>query len=198
MPSTDANSRNINEMSYPTQQVFIHKGSWDDESRLHPVMKWMETYTYEFDRTQVFTKGGSPNDWLTSDFSVTLSDGTRITGMESALQALKEKYAPFSGGQKHDSTELLMWEDGEQWVMFGSAKVYVGFDGVDVAKEIRDLQGEAWHAAIRATYRFVYVREESKHGGFKMKEAVIYADPMPAIEFMLKQGIVSAKDLGLA
>jgi hypothetical protein len=31
-----------------------------------------------------------------------------------------------------------------------------------------------------------------------MKEAVIYADPMPAIEFMLKQGIVSAKDLGLA
>ena len=31
-----------------------------------------------------------------------------------------------------------------------------------------------------------------------MKETRIYADPMPAVEFMLKQGIVTAKDVGLA
>lgn len=43
-------------MSYPTTQVFIHKGSWDDETRQHPVMHWMEQYTKEFDRSRAFGK----------------------------------------------------------------------------------------------------------------------------------------------
>lgn len=183
------------EMSYPTQPVFVHKGSWDDETRLHPVMQWMEDYTHEFDRTRAFATG-SPSDWLTSDFSVQLSDGTRITGMKDAIHALTEKYAPFSGGHKHDPTELLTWEEGDHWCMFGHAKCFIGFEGV--AASVKDPQGQSWNVVVEATYRFVYVKDESGTGGYKMRETKIYADPTPAVEFMMKQGIASAKDLGLA
>lgn len=31
--------------SLPTKEAFIHTGSWDDETRQHPAMKWMEQYT---------------------------------------------------------------------------------------------------------------------------------------------------------
>jgi hypothetical protein len=184
-------------MSYPTQPVFIHKGSWNANTRLHPVMEWMEQYTYEFDRTRAFATG-SPSEWLTPDFSVQHSDGTRFTGMEAAVKSLTSKYAPFSGGHKHDPTELLTWEEGEQWCMFGHAKCFIGFDGASVAADVTDLQGRSWNVVVEATYRFVYVRDESGHGGIKMKETRIYADPMPAVEFMLKHNIASAKDLGLA
>lgn len=184
-------------MSYPTQQVFIHKGSWDSETRLHPVMEWMEQYTYEFDRTRAFATG-SPGDWLTSDFSVQLSDGTRIAGMQAAIKALTEKYAPFSGGHKHDPTELLTWEEGDHWCMFGHAKCFIGFDGTGSTAEVKDPQGKAWNVVIEATYRFVYVKDDSGRGGIRMKETRIYADPMPAVGFMLEQGIVTAKDIGLA
>jgi len=182
-------------MSYPTKPVFVHKGSWDDETRQHPLMKWMEDYTHEFDRTRAFATG-SPSDWLTSDFSVQLSDGSRITGMQDAIKALTEKYAPFSGGHKHDPTELLTWEEGDHWCMFGHAKCFIGFEGVEA--NVKDPQDQSWNVVVEATYRFVYVKDESGQGGYKMRETKIYADPMPAVEFMLKQGIVSAKDLGLA
>src|SRR5690242_12634653 len=28
-------------MAFPTQPAFVHYGTWDDESRKHPAMKWM-------------------------------------------------------------------------------------------------------------------------------------------------------------
>ena len=39
LPST------ISTMSYPTQPIFIHRGDWNDETRKHPAMKFMEDYT---------------------------------------------------------------------------------------------------------------------------------------------------------
>jgi hypothetical protein len=32
-------------MSYPTQPAFIHTGTWDDETRKHECMKWMQVYS---------------------------------------------------------------------------------------------------------------------------------------------------------
>lgn len=159
-------------------------------------MAWMEQYTYEFDRSRAFASG-SASDWLTADFSVQHSDGMRVAGREAAVASMTEKYAPFTGGHKHDPTELLMWKEGEQWCMFGHAKCFVGFEGAAGAK-VEDPQGEAWDVVVEATYRFVYVEDEGGRGGIKMKETLIYADPTPAMQFMVKQGVVSAKDLGLA
>lgn len=184
-------------MTYPTQSVFVHSGSWNASSRQHPVMDWMEKYTREFDRSRAFATG-TPSDWLTADFSVQMSDGTRISGREEAVQALTEKYAPFTGGHKHDPTELLVWEEGGEWCMFGHAKCFVGFQGLRENGEFEDPQGEGkWNVVVEAAYRFVYVKDEAARGGYKMKETRIYADPMPAVGFMLKSGLASAKDLGL-
>jgi len=46
----------------------------------------------------------------------------------------------------------------------------------------------------------ILVREGYEYGpdGIKIKETRIYADPLPALGFMLQNKMVSAKDLGLA
>jgi hypothetical protein len=28
-------------MSFPTKPALVHYGTWDDETRAHPAMKWM-------------------------------------------------------------------------------------------------------------------------------------------------------------
>jgi hypothetical protein len=80
--------------------------------------------------------------------------------------------------------------------MFGHAKTFVAFEGVEGS--ISDNEGKKWSAVMEAAFRFWYVRDDSGPDGFKIKETRIYADPMPAVGFMLQKGIVSAKDLGLA
>jgi hypothetical protein len=80
--------------------------------------------------------------------------------------------------------------------MFGHAKTFVGFGGIDGT--ISDNDGNKWSAVMEAAFRFWYVKDESGPDGIKLKETRIYADPMPAVGFMLQKGIVTAKDLGLA
>ena len=80
--------------------------------------------------------------------------------------------------------------------MFGHAKTFVGFEGIDGT--ISDNDGNKWSAVMEATFRFWYVKDESGPDGIKLKETRIYADPMPAVGFMLQKGIVTAKDLRLA
>jgi hypothetical protein len=80
--------------------------------------------------------------------------------------------------------------------MFGHAKTFVGFEGIDGT--ISDNDGNKWSAVMEAAFRFWYVKDESGPDGIKLKETRIYADPMPAVGFMLQKGIVTAKDLGLA
>lgn len=80
--------------------------------------------------------------------------------------------------------------------MIGHAKTYVGFK--DVEGTIADNEGKKWSAVMEAAFRFWYVKDESGPDGIKIKGTRIYADPMPALGFMLQKGMVSAKDLGLA
>ena len=96
-------------MSFPTQNAFVHTGDWDDETRKHPAMKWMEQYT----RTQIderaFMKGASPNEWHVSDFVLQKSDGTRREGADKTNETLTEIYGLFSGGHKHEPTLVVCW-----------------------------------------------------------------------------------------
>jgi len=200
-------------MSFPTQPVFVHTGDWDEESRKHPAVKWMEEYTKTQVDSRVWTDGKVMNDWHTSDFAYQRSDGGRREGVDKVNGALTEVYGPFSA-HKHRPTFLLCWyaysllpdkqishkhyrrEDGNGWTIFGHAHVYVGFKGVEGT--ITDPDGDKWSAVMEAAFRFWYVKDESGKDGIKIQETRTYADPMPAIGFMLQKGIVSAKDLGLA
>ncbi|GAB7333509.1 hypothetical protein MBLNU13_g05094t3 [Cladosporium sp. NU13] len=183
-------------MSFPTQQAFIHSGDWDEETRKHPAMKWMERYTREQIDVRTWANGADPNEWHTSDFALQKSDGTRREGADKANDALGEIYGPFTGGQKHEPTFLVCWEEGDGWSMIGHAKTYVGFQGVEGT--ITDNEGKNWSAVMEAAFRFWYVKDESGPDGIKIKETRIYADPMPALGFMLQNKMVSPKDLGLA
>jgi hypothetical protein len=87
-------------------------------------------------------------------------------------------------------------EEGDGWCLFGHAKTFVGFK--DVEGTISDNEGKKWSAVMEAAFHFWYVKDESGPDGIKIKETRIYADPMPAVGFMLQHGIVSAKDLGFA
>ena len=51
---------------------------------------------------------------------------------------------------------------------------------------------------MEAAFHFRYVKDQNGPDGIKIKETRIYADPMPALEFMLQEKMVSAKNLGLA
>ena len=51
---------------------------------------------------------------------------------------------------------------------------------------------------MEAAFHFWYVKDSNGPDGIKIKETRIYTDPMPALGFMLRDKMVSAKDLGLA
>lgn len=92
-------------MSFPTQQVYIHTGSWDDETRQHPAMKWFETYTKEVIDGRQFDK--DPLADHISDFVMVKSTGQQVKGAEAALKSLgTEIYAPFSS-HLHDPEFLI-------------------------------------------------------------------------------------------
>ena len=80
--------------------------------------------------------------------------------------------------------------------MIGHAKTYVGFK--DVEGTISDNEGKKWSAIMEAAFQFWYVKDQNGPDGIKIKETRIYADPMPALGFMLQNQMASAKDLGLA
>lgn len=81
-------------MSYPTKSVYVHTGSWDDETRSHPCMAWMEKYTTTIiDERKWDTPTG---DWHTSDFTFQKSTGEVAEGGDAAWKTLAEVYATFS------------------------------------------------------------------------------------------------------
>jgi len=70
-------------MSVPTVPTFIHTGTWDDQTRAHPAMAWMESYTRSVDNRS-WTTGTPASEWHTAEFTLQKSDGTVIHGGEAA------------------------------------------------------------------------------------------------------------------
>nr|OQO20178.1 hypothetical protein B0A51_11680 [Rachicladosporium sp. CCFEE 5018] len=183
----------------PTAQAFVHDGNWDAETDGNQAMKFMGNYTRNYVDNRDFMKADAKifDKWHTKDFVFQKSDGTRTSGADDTAKALQEVYAIFSGGHKHRPTSLACWDEKDGSItMFGHAKVYVGFEGHD--KTVTDDDGDKWNAVMEGGFRFWYVKDESGVDGIKIKETRIYADPMPAIGYALKNGILSPKDLGLA
>jgi len=101
-------------MSYPTKEAFIHSGPWDDETRKHPAMKWMEHYTKNIVDERKFMSESADSLGHTSDWTYQKSTGETFEGNEKAVDALKETYAPFSA-HVHDPTFVVCWETEKGW-----------------------------------------------------------------------------------
>jgi hypothetical protein len=54
-------------MSFPTTPAFVHVGTWNDETRKHPAMKWMEEYTLNFNKRGDWNQEES--DWVSPTLS---------------------------------------------------------------------------------------------------------------------------------
>ncbi|OAL54577.1 hypothetical protein IQ07DRAFT_676616 [Pyrenochaeta sp. DS3sAY3a] len=182
-------------MSFSTQPAFIHTGTWDDTTRAHPCMKWMEHYTRAIDAKAWDTQPSTP--YLTASHTLHKSNGTTVSGGPASFASLStEIYAPFAA-HLHDPELLLCWESGDGWEMLGVATLYwdlaVPAGGEGKKEKVRDREGREWDGKGPAAFAFAYERQGD--GGIRLSKTAIYADPTAAVVEMMKRGMMKAEDL---
>lgn len=178
-------------MSYPTQPVWIHNGSFDDESRKLPVMKWMEHYTKEIIDKRAWDTPVS--SYHTHAFSLQKSTGEVIHGAENAWKSLtQDVYAPFSS-QCHDPTFAMVWEKENGWGMFGIANLYYNLVVPGDGEKVKAV-GSEWDGVVPAAFRFSYTHNGSGED-IKLEKTEIFNDPSAAIVMMMKRGMLKPDDL---
>jgi hypothetical protein len=101
-------------MAYPTQPTFIQNGTWDEVTRSHPAMKFMEDYTRNAIDTRAWEKDNSVSDWHTSDFTLYKANGEVFSGQEAWTKGISGLYAPFKS-HLHDPNFLACWETKTGW-----------------------------------------------------------------------------------
>jgi hypothetical protein len=176
--------------SFATQPAFIHFGTWDDQSRKHPAMKWMEDYTIAFNARSNWDQKSS--DWHTSDFSLIKPDGVRVTDADEAFEQAKALYAPFTK-EFHEPYFLVSWETSDGYGMLGQAHCFANCPGEPVQGEqkVKDGQGREWDVKIPGAFLFDYVKKDgAAHGGFELRRCEIMSDSMPAVQILLKRGVM--------
>jgi len=180
--------------SAPTQPAFVHHGTWDNTTRKHPAMKWMEQYTLDFD-----TNDFSPK-WYSKDWSLHKADGVIISGRENGIAALRELYGPLTS-HLHEPYYLVCTEVADGWDMIGFANVYGNLNGSPAPgeKKVKDLQGKEWDLRVPSGFHFHYIKDSKAEngGGIVLKKTEITSDSGVPMGIMLKRGLIQAKDLGL-
>jgi len=178
-------------MSFPTKPAFVHYGGWDDESRTHPAMKWMETYTQAVDR-KAWNNEPSSN-WLSSDHTLQKSTGEVVSGGDASWAAFREQvYAPMKE-HLHDPQYLVCWETENGWEMLGVAMLHYDLAVPGEGSKVKDGQGKEWDGVIPAAFDFQYVKQSD--GGIKLAKSSIFNDPTAAVVGMLKRGMLKPEDL---
>ncbi|MCJ1303633.1 hypothetical protein MMC08_006443 [Hypocenomyce scalaris] len=181
-------------MAYPTVPAFEHYGSWDAETRKHPAMAWMESYTLGIIDAKKFS---TPYNYYHGDnFSFQLSNGTIVQGGAAAWEAAAQVYAPFPA-HLHEPSYLLATESASGWKMLGVANVYFALPGPPSAEaKVKDLSGKEWDVVVPSSFHFEYEKsDKAKEGGIVLKSTKIYGDTAPVLVRMLKQGLVKPEDL---
>jgi len=179
-------------MSYPRTQAFIHNGYWDEETRAHPAMKWMEAYTLDMESHTFDPK------WYTSDFSLHKADGRVFNGLEGALVGLRETYAPLPK-HFHEPYYLSCIETQDGWEMLGQARAYAilpGKPAIDEVKVKDNIHGLEWDIALPAAFKFRYVKDTNGPDGILMSRTELMSDSGPALKRLLKRGVLKWQDLG--
>ncbi|KAH7392327.1 hypothetical protein DE146DRAFT_790847 [Phaeosphaeria sp. MPI-PUGE-AT-0046c] len=179
-------------MSYPTKPAFIHVGTWDDRTRAHPVMKWMENYTVEIVDKKVWNDKPS-DDYLTSDHKLNKSTGEVVSGGDASFSAMRDEiYAPLAQ-HFHDPQYLVAWDDGDEHEMIGVASLFYNLAIPGDGNKIKDRNGKSWDGVIPAAFHFRYVKDDEH--GYKLSRTAIYNDPTAAVVGMLKRGMMKPEDL---
>lgn len=176
--------------SFPTQPAFIHVGTWDDKTRKHPAMKWMEDYTLAYNARANWDQ--KSYDWHTSDFSLVKPDGTEFTDAEEAWAQSKALYTPFTS-EFHEPYFLVTWETDEGYEMLGQAYLFANCVGQasEGEQKVKDGQGREWDVKIPGAFKFQYVKKDiAVHGGFEMRRAEIMSESMPAVQILMKRGVM--------
>lgn len=177
-------------MSVPTQPAFIHVGTWDDETRKHPAMKWMEEFTLNFNKRGDW--GQDESDWLSSDTTLVKPDGSSHTGNGLAFKQSKEMYQFFTS-EFHEPYFLVTWETKDGWEMIGQAHLFANLPGEATPQEakVKDLQGREWDVKIPGGFRFEYVRQDgAPHDGIVLRRTEIMSDSMPAVQLLMARGVI--------
>lgn len=178
-------------MPVPTKPAFIHSGSWDEETRQHEAMAWMEKYTYAVDAKAWNSEPFS--NWFTPDSVLQKSTGEVVTGGEAAWKSLREEvYAPFAA-HYHDAQFLVTWETETGWEMFGVAALHwnLAVPG-DGGAKVKDAKGNEWDGVGPAAFNFHYRKTGE---GIRLSKTAIYADPTAAVVAMLKRGMLKPEDM---
>jgi len=181
-------------MSYPTEPVYIHTGGWDDETRSHPALKFMEHFTVDILDGRKWDS--EPSSFYCSDFILQKSDGTVIKGAEEGWAAVQQIYGPFTA-QTHEPNYLMANETADGWHAIGEARLFVNLPGSPSPGEqkVKDGKGKEWDAVIPSAFEFHYVKDESAEMGMKLALTKIFGDPLPALGPLLKRGVLKPEDL---
>lgn len=184
-------------MSVKTIPTFIHNNDWDDTSRQHPAMAFMERYTNKFDEGLAAMEA-ELDVWHDDNFTYVASNGQTVQGIKPAFEALKQTYGPLEK-YHHEPYYLNCYaapggKEGD-YEMIGLAKVYVDIPGEKGGEGPKDLTGKQWEASLPGGFKFYYRRVGD---GFKLAKTEIFSDSGPVVSLLLKKGVVTAKDLGLA
>ncbi len=179
----------ISNMSSPTQPAFVMRDDWNDESRNHPAMKWMEDYTRMFDQRGYNQEKWT--DWFTEDMVLTKADGSVHKG-EAAWEASKEVYSAFTE-YMHLPYFCVTIDTDDGWEMVGQAHIYGNLPGQrgegepPKVKDSRD--GKEWEVRIPGAFRFHYVKGKGKHG-MALSATDLHGDSMPVGMTLIKRGVI--------
>ena len=177
-------------MSVPTKPAFIHTGTWNDDSRKHPAMKWMEDYTIAFNARSNW--GEKTSDWHSSDFILVKPDGAEIKGEEESFKHAKSMYEPFTK-EFHEPYFLVCWDTNEGSEMIGQAYLFANCPGnpSEGEQKHKDGQGREWDVKIPGGFHFWYVKKQgAAHGDYEMGRTEITSDSFPAVQLLLKRGVM--------
>ncbi|KXS98869.1 hypothetical protein AC578_10872 [Pseudocercospora eumusae] len=177
-------------MSYATKPVFLHHGDWDDETRQHPALKFMEDYTKAFDNK--FYNSEPYSKYMTDDHILIRSTGQTDQGGEASLAALKnEIYAPFAD-YHHEGIFEVAFETEQGWGMIGIATLWWNLAVPGDGPKQKDGKGKEWEGGTPAAFKFAYRKTGD---GIKISETRIMADPSAAMVAMVKRGMVKPEQL---
>jgi hypothetical protein len=156
-------------------------------------MDWMRTYTIDvFDNPKVFSDKDAMAKWHTNDMVYVNADGAKYEGYETVWHALQQIYAPFAAGFYHEPRFWSCWEtDNGEWEMIGDATMYADLPaGSGGSKEHADLSGKKWDLGLVGMFHFHYVKDADGPDGFKLRSAQVFSDTFPAVQEMMKRGLI--------
>jgi len=179
-------------MTSQTLPAFIsHSRGWE-VAKQHPCMAWMARYTqHAFNNDAVRKDSAEFGKWHTADFIHINADGTKYTGWDETFAALQQIYAPFTSFC-HEPVFVNCWETEDGWEMVGQATMFADLPVPGGDKTHTDLTGKKWDLGLPGMFHFWYVKDKSGPDGIKMKRSDVFSDTFPAIQEMMKRGMIKA------